>query len=154
MKRLLLVVLIMLSPSLYAAKETFDVSAADPEMNNAIKKAQETIGSFWKHYNKPGPNEKDFMIKVKIEDAGGVEHFWCGNIQLKDGAVYGDLWNYPEVVKSVKYGETVKIDPTAISDWMYYRDGKIVGGFTIRVLLKYLDEGERKRYENMLGPEE
>lgn len=153
MKRLLLV-LLLVSSALYAGTDTFDVSAADPEMNSAIKKAQDTLGSFWKHYKKPARNEKDFMLKVKIEDANGVEHFWCGNIQLKNGAVYGDLWNNPEVVKSVRYGETIRIDTDKISDWMYYREGRIIGGFTIRVLLKYLDDEERARYESILGPEE
>ncbi|HPS57179.1 MAG TPA: DUF2314 domain-containing protein [Spirochaetota bacterium] len=153
MKRLLLL-LLLITPALYAEKETFDISAADPEMNNAIRKAQGTLASFWKHYRKPGREEKDFMLKVKIEDGSGVEHFWCGNIQVKNGAVYGDLWNNPEVVKNVKYGDTIKIDPDKISDWVYYREGRIVGGYTIRVLLKYLDDGERKKYESILGPEE
>jgi len=153
MKRLLLL-LLLIAPALYAEKETFDVSAADPEMNTAIKRARETLDSFWKHYRKPGKEEKDFMLKVKIEDSNGIEHFWCGNITIKNGAVYGDLWNYPEVVKSVKYGDSIRIDPENISDWMYYRSGRIVGGYTIRVLLKYLDDEERARYERLLGPEE
>ena len=152
--KLFLLIIMLIAPALYAGKETFDVAAADPEMNNAIKKAQDTLGSFWKHYRKPGKEEKDFMLKVKIEDGNGVEHFWCGNIQVKSGTVYGELWNNPEVVKNVRYGEKIKIDADKISDWMYYRGGRIIGGFTIRVLLKYLDDAERKKYESILGPEE
>lgn len=153
MKRFMLLFLIV-ARVLYAGNEVFDISAADPEMNKAIKKAQDTLSSFWIHYRKPGKDERDFMLKVKIEDGSGVEHFWCGNIQVKNGSVYGDLWNNPEIVKNVSYGETIKIDPGKISDWMYYREGRIVGGFTIRVLLKYLDDAERKKYESILGPEE
>lgn len=153
MKRLVLFLLLTAS-ALYSEKDTFDISAADPEMNNAIKRARETLGSFWKHYRNPGKEEKDFLLKVKIEDSNGVEHFWCGNITIEGGTIYGDLWNHPEIVKSVKYGENIRIDAGSISDWMYYRSGRIIGGFTIRVLLKYLGDEERAGYESILGPEE
>ena len=50
------------------------------------------------------------------------------------------IGNEPVHVFAVDYGERVDVDPAIISDWMYYRDDKIVGGETIRAILPHLDK--------------
>jgi uncharacterized protein YegJ (DUF2314 family) len=39
-------------------------------------------------------------------------------------------------IKGLSYMERVSFLPAQITDWMYMQDGKLVGGFTTRVLLR------------------
>lgn len=59
--------------------------------------------------------------------------------------------NEPVNVHSVSYGERIAVDPEIISDWLYYRDGKIVGGETIRVILPRLEKKEAATMRALLA---
>ena len=127
-----------------------NVSADDPEMNAAIAKARSTLPVFWKSFERPARNEDSFALKVKITDANGTEHFWVNEIQRKNGKISGEINNDPEIVKSVKIGQRIDVRDEQISDWMFTRNGKIVGNYTMRPLLKTLPKGEADRLRSML----
>ena len=57
----------------------------------------------------------------------------------------------PFRLRAVLIDQRLKIDPAIISDWMYRRDGKIVGGETIRVLIPRLGEDEAAQVKAMLA---
>ena len=46
----------------------------------------------------------------------------------------GKISNDPEKVTTVTVGQAVSARPATISDWMYVDHGKLVGGYTLRVL--------------------
>jgi len=64
---------------------------------------------------------------------------------VKDNTYSGTVNNVPEATNEVKYGDTVLIYQDKISDWMFIENGKLRGGFTIRVLCKKMTEGERQK---------
>src|SRR5262245_35147483 len=107
--------------------KTINVSDNDPEMNAAIGKARNSLPQFWQVFEHPTRGESDFFIKVRIKDANGTEHFWITDIERKDGHISGRINNDPNIVKNVKDGDRIEIPQQDISDWMYYRDGKMVG---------------------------
>ena len=127
-----------------------NVAADDQEMNAAIAKARSTLPVFWKSFERPARNEESFALKVKITDANGTEHFWVNEIQRKNGKISGEINNDPEIVKSVKIGQRIDVRDEQISDWMFTRNGKIVGNYTMRPLLKTLPKGEADRLRSML----
>ncbi|MEN0036644.1 MAG: DUF2314 domain-containing protein [Cellvibrio sp.] len=147
---LILVMLVLLASCSYGDK-TVDIAADDPEMLAAFSKAKETLPTFWGIYEKPNNGESDFALKVKIEDENGVEYFWVINIDKKDGQIFGEINNNPEIVESVKDGEVIEVIPDHITDWQYIKNEKIVGNFTMRVLLKHMPEDEAKEYRDMLA---
>ncbi|MDE2447308.1 MAG: DUF2314 domain-containing protein [Alphaproteobacteria bacterium] len=124
------------------ADQIVNVPADDKMMNAAIAKALETLPKFWAHLAKPRPGEENFALKLKISDGAKVEHFWCGHIEGDAVSATCVIDNDPEIVKTVKAGERIKVDPALISDWMLTRGDKILGGQTIRVLLPHLDEAQ------------
>jgi uncharacterized protein YegJ (DUF2314 family) len=113
-----------------------DVPNDDAEMNAAIAKARESLPDFWEAWAAPPQGAGGFGLKVRIVDASGSEHFWTTDIEKKDGRIRATIANEPETVKSVTEGQRVEVPETDISDWMYWRDGKIVGNETLRVLLR------------------
>lgn len=135
----LIFVTVLAAPAL-AQDAVIDFATDDPEMNAAIDKARATLPDFWARFAAPGPNESDFSLKLGISDGVNTEHFWCGSIQGDAESATCIIDNQPVHVQTVAYGEEVEVDPAIISDWLYYRDDKIVGGETIRVMIPRMDK--------------
>jgi len=117
---------------------TIAIRASDPEMNAAIEKARATLPTFFVHWKHPGPGESDFNLKLRITDDGSVEHFWLGQVTGTLGQLSGVVDDTPQTVHSVKLGQRIPISVDQITDWMYLRDGKIVGNLTMKVLFKHM----------------
>ena len=126
----------------------------DPEMNAAIKKARDTLPKFWQKFSQPRNGEQDFALKVRIVDGEGGEHFWLTDLERKDGKIFGTVNNEPEIVGNVKMGERREIPEADISDWLYVREGKMHGNFTIRPLFKSMSPEEVKQLKQMLSDPE
>ena len=64
--------------------------------------------------------------------------------------------NKPTFIKELKIGERESVNPDEVIDWSYVEDGRLVGGYTIRVLYSELTPAERadfeKRADFHIGP--
>lgn len=127
------------------------VSDDDPEMPAAIAQARELLPKFWKTFDKPERGESDFALKVKITDQNGTEHFWVTDIERRDGQIHGTINNEPRVVKSVKLGEQILVPEADISDWLYMREGKMVGNYTLKALFKTMPPAEVRKYKRQMA---
>jgi uncharacterized protein YegJ (DUF2314 family) len=124
----------------------------DAEMAIAQAKARASLPEFWKKFAAPAPGEDRFMLKVMMPySAKNVEHIWVGELERKDGMIRGTVGNTPKNVTYVKFGQRAEFDETQISDWMYRRNGKIVGNFTMRPLLARMPPDEAAHYRAMLA---
>jgi len=94
-------------------------------MAAAIAKARASLPDFWRKFAHHSANEDRFI-----------------------NATVG---NTPENVTYVKFGQRIEFEQDQISDWMYYRDGKIVGNFTMRPLLARMPSAEAAHYRAMLA---
>lgn len=117
-------------------------SSDDPLMNAAIRCARSRLDLFWVHLTDPLPGEDDFRVKVVISDGVANRHFWCGNVGMGDSGLNCAIANRPlprDKAKSDNMIITVIIlDVDNIVDWMWRRNGKIVGGETTRLLIGML----------------
>jgi uncharacterized protein YegJ (DUF2314 family) len=120
-------------------------------MNAAIAKARDTLPQFWEKFDHPGPGETNFCLKVKIQDGKAVEHFWVEKVEKKEGKISGEIGNDPELVHNVKLGQRIDIPEADISDWFYFRDDKMVGNYTVRVLFKQMSPDEVAKIKAMLA---
>ncbi|MEO9876242.1 MAG: DUF2314 domain-containing protein [Anderseniella sp.] len=130
------------------------VSKDDKEMNSAMASARKTMAQFWTALENPPAGATGFAIKVAFSDNGEVEHIWCNSPERRNGKILATINNTPVTVTHVKDGQRLEIDPQDISDWMYVRaDQKIVGGRTIRALLKHLPKDQADYYRSILVTE-
>jgi uncharacterized protein YegJ (DUF2314 family) len=118
-------------------------------MKAAIATARNTLTEFWRAFEHPD-GAKGFALKVRISDKGKTEHFWLTKIQRKGDKISGLISNDPNSVKIVKPGQRYEFTEADISDWMFLRNGKIVGNATIRPLLKRMAPEEAEHYRRML----
>ena len=128
-----------------------NIETADMEMANAMTKARASLPEFWSKLEQPATGESDFSLKVAISgsNANEVEHFWLTQIMRKDGTIMGTISNEPSSVKTVHLGQRYTINPEKISDWMFKRNGKMVGNETMRPLLKRLPAQQAADYRQM-----
>jgi uncharacterized protein YegJ (DUF2314 family) len=127
-----------------------NVEDDDKEMNAAIANARSTLPQFWQVFEKPERGEEHFALKVAITDKNGTEHFWATEIERKDGKTMGTINNEPDIVENVKLGTRLEIPEADISDWMYMRNKKMVGNYTIVPLFKQMSPAEVAQFKAMM----
>ena len=142
----------VVSPAL-AKDKTIRYRTGDPQMAAAIKKAHATIATFWAAKTSPSAGVSGFALKVAVTEPNNehTEHFWLINIRKEaDGKLSGEINNDPNHIKSVKLGQRYVFPPEKISDWMFLRKGKIVGAWTLRVMIKRMPRRQADYFRNRL----
>ncbi|OWU89184.1 DUF2314 domain-containing protein [Flavobacterium sp. WLB] len=127
----------------------YGVESEDKEMNAAIEKANQTLNDF--NIGLSNPKAQSQALKVAFTDSNGTEHMWVGNVEFNNGKYSGILNNDPEFVTEYKAGDKIDIDSSKISDWMYIENGKLFGGYTIKVLRNRMTYEERKQFDAESG---
>ncbi len=128
------------------------VSKDDPEMKKAMANARAHLPHFWQVMAEAKNHEEDFSIKVRITDGDDVEYFWCTDLKVEKGAVTAEIGNDPELVKTVKLGQRIPVKESDIVDWLYMKDGKMIGNYTSRPLMKSMNKEEVEYLKQTLGP--
>jgi uncharacterized protein YegJ (DUF2314 family) len=119
------------------------------EMEAAISRARSELPRFLEAFtSKAGA---DFSVKVPIRDGEDTEHFWMIDIRLDGNEFVGKIGNEPGTVTTVKFGQEYRIKKDEISDWMYMRDGKMYGNYTMRPLLRTMPKEEADYYRAMFA---
>jgi len=116
------------------------VAGSNIEMGDAIDQARATIGDFFKAFENPQPGQTGFSIKARFEDDCASEHIWLAELDFTTRPATGVVANEPQI-ESVSFMERVPFLPDQISDWMYLEHGRLIGGFTTRVLLRASKRG-------------
>ncbi len=121
----------------------------EQEMDAAISEARQTVDRFITELE--AGNGSDFAVKVPIEDGGKTEHFWLTDIVLRDDKFHGVIGNDPGVVSNVTFGQEWSVGKTEITDWMFMRNDKMYGNYTVRPLLKTMPEEQAAQVRSMLA---
>ena len=127
-----------------AAETVIDVPNGDSEMAAAVAKARASLPLFWASYEAPKPSEGGHSLKVRFPyPPNNGEHIWMAEVRkLADGLYSGRFANAPVHLPGKHVGDLVSFREADISDWMFMRNGKIVGGETIRPMLKSMPKAE------------
>lgn len=121
----------------------------DLQMANAITNARASLPNFHGAVN-AGAGES-YLFKAGIPYSGGNEHVWLTFTGMNGEKYTGILGNRPQWL-DYKQGDALEVDPGYVSDWAYFnQSGKLVGGFTIRVMLPQLSPDDRAYYISTLS---
>jgi len=129
--------------------DIYNVEGNDKEMTEAIKKANQSLADFNTALTNPKIEVKS--LKVKFKNQQNTEHIWLSDVEFKDGKYTGILDNEPEYITDYQIGDTINVNSKDISDWMYIENGKLFGGYTIKVLRNRMSESERKQFDAESG---
>jgi uncharacterized protein YegJ (DUF2314 family) len=123
----------------------------DQAMNAAIAQAQKTVGDFITDMEIRKNSAAERTLKVRFETDAGAEHIWVGEVGISGKTFSGRLKNEPLNIKNLKYGDAVTFSREQISDWLIVSDGKVRGGFTIKVARKQLPAEEQRAFDEETG---
>lgn len=107
----------------------------DAELASAVLKAKHTLDGFIKRYSQPYTGDKGFGVQAVFYTGGGPERMWIQLTSYRAGMFKGKLTDEPVLLKKHK-GDVVEVTRESVTDWIYFHDGKKVGGGTIDVLTK------------------
>ena len=121
-----------------------DVRTGDPEMNAAIAQGRATLPKFWASYDAPKTSETGHSLKVRFPyGSNSGEHIWIAEVKkIGDNSYSGRFANAPRHLPGKRAGDLVEFREADISDWMYLRNSKIVGGETIKPMLKLMTKAD------------
>jgi uncharacterized protein YegJ (DUF2314 family) len=119
------------------------------EMEAAIARARGETDDFIQELL--AQNGTDFAVKAPIEENGVTEHFWLTDVVYRDGEFEGVIGNEPGMVSNVSMGQKWTIRKSEISDWMFVRDEKIHGNYTMRPLLSTMPDEEAAAWRSLLA---
>jgi uncharacterized protein YegJ (DUF2314 family) len=144
-------------------KETFvdavyTAAKDDSEMLAAIDKARATFPEFLAEADvdirRAIPVLDDVLIKVYVsapDDPDAGEHLWVryiGPDPQHEGRFRGLMLSTPLKVSGiVSKGDTVNLSIKSLSDWLYVKDGKAYGAFTVRVLRSRMSPAELNAHD-------
>ena len=123
----------------------------EKKMEQAIADARASFDGFLVRFHSPQPGDKDFHVKVRIEDEHGVEHFWVSDLKLDSEPYSGRIADEPGIVKKVKYGQEYSFARAEVSDWMYMSNDKMQGNYTLRVELESMPPKEADALKKKIG---
>jgi uncharacterized protein YegJ (DUF2314 family) len=116
-------------------------------MRSAVKEARKTVKSFINALEHPGPGQQDFEVKKPFIQGSEVEHIWLSDVRFINHHFEGRIDNRPRKITGVKLGQIVSVEPKDISDWLYIDNGKLVGGYTVRVHYSELSPEQKQVFD-------
>lgn len=136
------------------ASAVIQLDQEDGEIVKIAEGARNTMSGFFRRLARPASDERNFCVKYPFmaDEGSGIhaEHLWLTDIHFKDGLYYGILSGNPRYVSGMKKGDTVSFSADFITDWMYMRGDKIIGGYSIKYLLENIPEEARSEEQQKI----
>ena len=132
------------------------VSPENKAVNAAIVKAQATLPVFFERLASPKPGDDNFLVKIRYEtlkDDGGGEHIWAKDVVKVGDSVLATIDNVPKDIPNLSKGQRVTVPISRVTDWLYERDGKYRGAYTVRALVPFMTKQQAADMRKRLGPE-
>jgi uncharacterized protein YegJ (DUF2314 family) len=123
----------------------------DAGMNAAIQKARATLSEYERRLSHPPSTQTDISLKGRFEVGEHVEHMWVKDVEVTAKGYRGTLANSPLNIQSMDSGDVVLVRPDEVSDWMAVDDGKLVGGYTIRLMRDRVGAERRGEFDDSLS---
>lgn len=124
----------------------------EAEMDAAMAAAQANVDEFIDVLTRE--DGETFTVKAPFPygDDGNAEVMWVGDVRFENGEFHGVLYNEPEYVSNVRYGQAVSVPKEDVVDWLYVRDGVLEGFFTIGPMTKAMTPAQREQAVRTLSP--
>ena len=124
--------------------------SGDRQMDAAIEAARQDFGDFVRVFREPGEQQHTFQLKVAFVDDDEVEQVWVADLERTDTGFSGVLASEP-LLPSLQYKQPVEFERNRITDWMFIDHGRLVGGYTTRLIRQRMSPEERASFDATAG---
>jgi len=139
----------------------YSVEGESDELKAAVISAQATFKFFWRELSWESRRivksldmaavKMSFAVDGNDPQAPSVENMWVSDIAFDGQSISGVLMNEPRWVTSLKASDAVSLSLAALNDWMYVRDGRVYGGFTVDALRGGMSAAARDEHDRAWG---
>lgn len=129
-------------------------SAQQKAMREAIEQARREVDVLLAALAEDGTGQRSIEVKVMVSDpATGVsESLPMREVTYSEGKLHGRLASPPLLLGELyKEGDACSVAPDQLIDWHIIEDGKMRGGYTLRVLRASMTPEDRKALDEELG---
>ncbi|RIY11353.1 DUF2314 domain-containing protein [Hymenobacter rubripertinctus] len=134
-----------------ADKQMYFAKSDDPEMAEAMHKSRKTVNQFLAALSSGDTIAYNFGVKAAFPIPDGTnEHIWLTDVKASGDSIFGIIDNEPDFTTAVKFGQQVAVHKDSITDWNYTRKGKMVGGYSIRLMRSRMTKEERVQFDQQL----
>lgn len=123
------------------------VSDDDKQMDRAVENAPKSLGFFMAALRAGKDGDTVFEIKKGFVDGNKVEHLWIREVTYDGKNFHGKIDNRSLEVSNVRLGQHVTLAPQDVTGWMFLKDGKLIGGYTTRVLYARLSPEDKAEFD-------
>jgi uncharacterized protein YegJ (DUF2314 family) len=128
------------------ATSTPTTSSTDTELAAAIEQARASLDTFIAKITTPHADRTFVALKVRFIPPGeSLQDIWVDEVTYADGILHGNVGDDIPALR-LEAGEKITIDEEDILDWMIVEDGKLIGGYTIRLAVQRMSPEERERF--------
>ena len=122
------------------------VSETDSELEAAIEQARGTLDDFIMKIATPHADRTFVALKVRFHPPGeSPQDIWVDGVTYTNGVFRGTIGDDIPALK-LEAGEKITVDEENIVDWMIVEEGKLIGGYTIRLAVQRMSPEERERF--------
>ena len=121
-------------------------SSTDAELAAAIEQARASLDTFIAKITTPHADRTFVAVKVRFTPAGEApQDIWVDEVTYADGILRGNVGDDIPALK-LEAGEKITIDEEDLLDWMIVENGKLIGGYSIRLAVHRMSPEERERF--------
>jgi len=129
-----------------AVSLTPTTSSTDTELKAAIQQARSSLDTFIATITTPHADRTFVALKVRFTPPGeSPQDIWVDEVTYTDGVLRGNVGDDIPALR-LEAGEKITVDEEDILDWMIVEDGKLIGGYTIRLAVQGMSPEERERF--------
>ena len=121
-------------------------STTDADLDAAIRQARASLDTFMDRVQTPHANRTFVALKVRFYPPNEVpQDLWVDEVAYTGGVYRGRIGDDIPTLK-LEAGEKVRVNEKDILDWMIVENGKLIGGYTIRLAVQRMAPEERERF--------
>lgn len=120
--------------------------SGDAELEAAIQQARSSLTTFIDKISTPHADRIFVALKVRFYPPDEFpQDIWVDEVTYENGRFRGNIGDDIPALK-LEAGENIKVKEEDILDWMIVEDGKLIGGYTIRLAVQRMSPEERARF--------
>jgi uncharacterized protein YegJ (DUF2314 family) len=145
------------APALAQQGGIINVPTQDKAMAAAIESAKATLPKFFERLVKPETGDERFAVKIRYDTSRRTadgEHIWANQVVREGDKVSATISNQPRDIAGLKMGQRVTVPVSRLTDWMFVRDSKYHGAYTLRAMLPFMPADQAADFKARLAPVE
>jgi uncharacterized protein YegJ (DUF2314 family) len=149
-RRLILAFCLFLSACTSSSSLAPTATSTDLEFDSAVQQARDSLDEFIERIASPHPTRTIVAVKVRFFPPDILpQDIWVDGVTYTGGSFHGNMGDDIPSLR-LSFGEPIIVATKDILDWMIVEDGKLIGGYTIRLAYKRMTPEEKERFLNSL----